>query len=196
MSDPLLPEDDGQTPLTHEELEGLKLTHITMRGELNEAEQANIITAQSWAYRRKNNVLTIDYLTELHLRMFNRVWKWAGKYRTSGKNIGDVEAYQIQTELKKLVDDTQFWIENNTYQPDEIAARFHHRLVFIHAFPNGNGRHARMATDLLLREMGKEPFTWGSASYADPAETRKRYIDALHAADKYEFEKLFGFVRS
>ncbi|MDA0824680.1 MAG: mobile mystery protein B [Proteobacteria bacterium] len=195
MSDPLLPQEDGQTPLTHEELEGLIPSHITLRGELNEAEQANIIEAQSWAYKRNNKVLSIDFLNDLHKRMFGNVWKWAGKFRTSGKNIG-VDAYKIQTELQELINNTAYWIEHETYPPDEIAARFHHKLVFIHPYPNGNGRHARMAADLLLRSIGQEPFTWGSENLTNPNDTRAEYIAALRAADNHDYEKLFGFVRS
>jgi Fic-DOC domain mobile mystery protein B len=195
MNDPLMPEGDGQTPLTHEEREGLIPSYITIRDELNEAEQANILEAQNWAYKRKNKVLSIDYLSDLHKRMFGRVWKWAGKFRHSGKNIG-IDAYQIPTDLKVLVDDAQFWIENQTYEPDEIAGRFHHRLVYIHPYPNGNGRHARMAADLLLRSMAQEPFTWGSETLTDPNETRTQYIAALQAADKYDYGKLFRFARS
>jgi len=195
MSDPLVPQDDGQTPLTHEELEGLVPSHITLRGELNEVEHANIVSAQSWAYKRNNKMLSIDFLNDLHKRMFGKVWKWAGQFRASGKNIG-VDAYKIQTGLKELIDNTAFWIEHNTYEPDEIAARFHHKLVFIHPYPNGNGRHSRMAADLLLRSMGKEPFTWGSKNLTNPGDARAEYIAALRAADGYDYEKLFKFVRS
>ena len=195
MSDPLLPEDDGQTPLTQEELEGLIPSHITLRGELNEAEQANIIQAQNWAYGRKNKVLNADFLNDLHKRMFGHVWKWAGKFRTSGKNIG-VDAYKIPTELKELIDNTTYWVENKTYESDEIAARFGHKLVFIHPYPNGNGRHSRMAADLLLRSMGEEPFSWGAKNLTDASETRSEYIAALRAADGHDYEQLFNFVRS
>ena len=118
-----------------------------------------------------------------------------GKFRHSGKNIG-IDAYQISTELKNLVDDVQFWIENKIYEPDEIAARFHHRLVYIHPYPNGNGRHARMAADLLLRSMDQPPFTWGSENLTGPIETRTQYIEALQAADKHDYEKLFKFARN
>lgn len=195
MSDPLIPEGDGQTPLTHEEREGLIPSYITNRDELNEAEQANILQAQNWAYKRKNTVLSSDYLNDLHNRMFGRVWKWAGKFRHSGKNIG-IDAYQIPTALKELCDDVAYWIENKTYEPDEIAARFHHRLVAIHPYPNGNGRHSRMVADLLLRSMSQEPFTWGRENLTDPSMTRTQYIDALRAADRHDYELLFEFVRS
>ncbi|MBL6716924.1 MAG: mobile mystery protein B [Pseudomonadales bacterium] len=195
MSDPLLPQEDGQTPLTHEDLEGLIPSHITLRGELNEAEQANIIEGQSWAYKRSSKVLSIDFLNALHKRMFGNVWKWAGKFRISGKNIG-VDAYKIPTELQELINNTAYWIEHEIYPPDEIAARFHHRLVFIHPYPNGNGRHARMAADLLLRSMGQEPFTWGSENLIKPSDTRAEYIAALRAADGHGYDQLFRFVRS
>jgi len=195
MNDPLLPEDEGQTPLTPEELEGLIPSYITLRGELNEAEQINIVEAQSWGYKRNRVVASIEFLNDLHKRMFGKVWKWAGDYRKTGKNIG-VDAYQIQIALKDLVDDTAYWIEHSTYAPDEIAARFHHRLVFIHPYPNGNGRLARMAADLLLRSMGQPVFSWGSESLTDPGRTRSEYITALRAADGHNYAALFKFVRS
>ena len=195
MNDRLYPVDDGQTPLTPEEMEGLIPSYITLRGELNEAEQANIVEAQDWASARKRDVLGQGFLNTLHKRLFGNVWKWAGKFRTSGKNIG-VDAYRIVTELQNLIDDTKFWIEHGTYEPDEIAARFHHRLVYIHPYPNGNGRHARLATDLLLTSMGRSPFSWGSENLTNASETRAQYIAALQAADGHDYEPLFRFVRS
>jgi Fic-DOC domain mobile mystery protein B len=195
MNDPFLPVDDGQTPLTPEELERLIPSYITLRGELNEAEQINIVDAQSWGYKRNREVTSIEFLNDLHKRMFGKVWKWAGQYRKTGENIG-VDAYKIQIALKNLVDDAAYWIENSTFEPDEIAARFHHRLVFIHPYPNGNGRHARMAADLLLRSMGQTVFTWGSENLTDPGRTRSAYIAALRAADGHDYAALFKFVRS
>lgn len=195
MNDPIGPEDAG-TPLTDEEKEGLIPSYITLRNELNEAEQANILEAREWAFARKHDPLNEEFLKELHRRMYRRVWRWAGEYRTSGKNIGDVDAYRIPTELLQLLDDCRYWIEHETYDPDEIAARFHHRLVFIHCYANGNGRHARLATDLLLRSMACEPFSWGRTSLTSSGETRERYIAALHAADEHDYAPLFEFVRS
>jgi Fic-DOC domain mobile mystery protein B len=195
MNDPLLPEDDGQTPLTPEELEGLIPSYITLRGELNEVEQINIVEAQSWGYKRNREVTSIEFLNDLHKRMFGKVWKWAGQYRKTGETIG-VDAYKIQIELKELVDDAAYWIEHSTYATDEIAARFHHRLVFIHPYPNGNGRHARMAADFLLRSMGQAVFTWGSENLTDPGKTRSEYITALRAADGHDYGALCKFVRS
>ena len=195
MAGPLDDEIDGQTPLTDEEREDLIPSYITLRSELNEAEQANILEAQEWAFKRKRNVLNEKFLNDLHKRMYGNVWSWGGKYRRTGKNIG-VDAYRIPTELRQLIDDCTFWVENKTYEPDELAARFHHKLVWVHAYPNGNGRHARLATDLLLMSLGLEPFTWGSVNLVDPSETRRRYIDALRDADNHNIEPLLAFVRS
>lgn len=195
MTDPLVPEDDGGTELSEEEREGLIPSYITLRSELNEAEQANILEAEEWAFARKRDPLEEKFLDNLHKRMFGNVWKWAGTHRTTGKNIG-VDAYRIPTDLRQLLDDCHYWIENGTYEPDEIAARFHHRLVSIHCYPNGNGRHARIAADLLLKTMGKERFSWGGKNLVDLNETRKRYIASLQAADGYDIGPLLGFVRS
>lgn len=196
MTDPLLPQGDGDTELTPEERESLIPSYITFRRELNEAEQANIVEAQSWAFSRKRDVLDEALLTSLHKRMYGNVWSWAGEHRTSGKNIGDVDTYRIPTELRELLDNCRYWIDNKTYEPDEIAARFHHWLVFIHCYPNGNGRHARLATDLLLTQMGEVHFSWGGANLVDAGEVRTRYIEALQAADRHDIGPLLGFVRS
>jgi len=195
MTDPPGPQDDAGTELTEEEREALIPSYITLRSELNEAEQANILQGEQWAFARKRDVLDEKFLNNLHKRMYSNVWRWAGQYRSSGKNIG-VDAYRIPTELRQLLDDCRYWIENNTYEPDEIAVRFHHKLVWIHLYPNGNGRHARLAADLLLKSMGLERFSWGGKNLVDDEKTRKRYIAALHAADEHDLGPLLEFVRS
>ena len=195
MKDPLEEQDNASTPLTEEEREELIPSYITLRPELNEAEQANILEAEEWAFARKRDVLDERFLTGLHKRMFGGVWRWAGKFRKTERNIG-IDAYRISVELRQLLDDCRYWIEHGTYKPDEIAARFHHRLVLIHPFPNGNGRHARMATDLLLVAMGRPRFTWGRFNLIDPGQTRQRYVDALRAADHHDIGPLLEFVRS
>ncbi len=195
MSDSDAPSDDGSTPLDNEERDGLALSYVTTRGDLNAAEQANILRAEGWAFRRQRNVLDRKVLNDLHEHMFGDVWKWAGNYRRTGKNIG-VAAYRIPIDLQLVFDDCAYWIEHETYSPDEIAARFHHRLVLIHPYPNGNGRHARLAADLLLRQMNRARFSWGSAAATDPRVTRRAYIDALRAADDGDYAPLLAFVRS
>jgi len=195
MTDPLGEAIDGSTPLTEEELEQLVPSYITLRYELNEAEQANILEAEEWAYLRKRDVLSERFLDNLHKRMLGRVWRWAGKRRQSNKNLG-VDAYRIPAELRQLLEDCRHWIDNATYEPDEIAVRFHHRLVWIHPYPNGNGRHARLATDLLLVGLGRKPFSWGRVNLVDASKTRTAYIAALRAADKHDIKLLLEFVRT
>jgi Fic-DOC domain mobile mystery protein B len=188
---------EGATPLDPDEAEGLLLPHITSRTELDRWEQDNIAEAESWAFRRKpRDLLSVDFVCRLHKRMFGNVWRWAGKFRRSGKNIG-VEWWSIGTEVKKLLDDVKVWIESNVYPPDEIAARFHHRLVSIHLFANGNGRHARLMADLLLVHiLGRPRFTWGRENLVQEGDCRQRYITALQAADRREYGPLLAFVRS
>lgn len=196
MSDPLFDgDDDAATPLTPEEREGLIPSYITLRRELNEGEQINIADADRWAFSRKRDVLDEPFLRTLHKRMFGKVWRWAGQYRTTARNIG-IDAYRIASELVQMLGDVRYWIEHGTYGPDEIAVRFHHRLVLIHPFPNGNGRHARLAADLLIVQLGASRFTWGRLNLVEPAETRKAYVAALRAADGHDITLLLAFARS
>lgn len=170
-------------------------SHIAYRGELNEAEQENIARGQEWALnRRRRDLLNEKFIKDLHKQMLGDVWSWAGKFRTSERNIG-VNYWLIPIELRQLLNDTNAWIEFGTYPADEIAVRFHHRLVLIHPFPNGNGRHARLMADLLVMKLGGERFTWGRASLRDPGTTRRRYIEALRAADNHNIELLLAFSR-
>jgi Fic-DOC domain mobile mystery protein B len=195
MSDLQLEEDDASTPLTVEEREGLIPSYVTLRRELNEAEQANILEAEQWALTRKRNVLDERILADLHRRMFGRVWRWAGKFRLTERNVG-VDPYRIATDLRQLLDDSHYRIEHNTYPPDEICTRFHHRLVAIHPFPNGNGRHARLATDLLLIALGQPRFSRGRTSLVTLGETRQTYVAALRAADSRDVQPLLKFICS
>ena len=197
MTDPLYEgEDEDNTPLEAEEREQLIPTYITTRAELNEAEQVNITHASLWLRRARNvDVLDDAFLRDLHKRMFGEVWKWAGQYRKTSRNIG-IEAYCIPMAVRELVQDARYWVDNGTYPPDEIAIRFSHRLVSIHPFPNGNGRHSRIVADLLAIELGQPRFTWGRANLVDPGETRRAYVAALRAADRGEIEPLLAFARS
>jgi len=196
MSDPLFdPGDDAATPLEPDERVQLIPTYITTRAQLNEAEQVNITEADGWAFSRRRDVLSETFLLNLHKRMFGKVWRWAGTLRRTERNIG-IEAYRIGVELRMLLDDARFQVDNSSYPPDEIALRFHHRLVWIHPFPNGNGRHARMIADLLAVALDQPRFTWGSTSLVEAAATRTAYITALKAADNYDVEPLLAFART
>lgn len=197
MPDPLfIEDDDANTPLTDEEREQLIPAYITLRHELNEAEQISIGQALRWATaRKKRDVLDQNFLRQLHKRMFGDVWRWAGQYRTSARNIG-VDAYRITMDVHQAIDDACYWIEHKTYPPDEIAVRFSYRLVAIHPFLNGNGRVSRLVGDLLAQQLEQEPFTWGRANLVDAGETRARYIEALRAADNHDIKPLLLFARS
>jgi Fic-DOC domain mobile mystery protein B len=187
--------DDHATPLTPAEREDLIPTHITLRSELNELEQQNIATGSRWAFGRRQVVTRESFLKSLHRRMFERVWRWAGKYRATERNLG-VAPHLIEVSLHQVLDDTRYWIEHKSYPPDEIAARFHHRLVSVHPFPNGNGRWSRLAADVLNAQLGGKPFTWGGADLQAAGTARDTYIAALRAADNHDLAPLVVLARS
>jgi Fic-DOC domain mobile mystery protein B len=188
---------EGATPLDLDEAQGLLLPHISTRGELDRWEQENISEAEDSVFRRRQkDVLTEKYARALHKKMFGNVWRWAGSLRRSQKNIG-IEWVQIPVALRQLFDEVDGWLGYEVYSPDEIAARFHHRLVAIHAFPNGNGRHARLMTDVLLMHLlGQERFSWGQENLTNAGDCRRHYIAALQAADQHNYDPLLAFVRS
>jgi Fic-DOC domain mobile mystery protein B len=187
--------DDHATPLRPEERDALIPTYITSRGELNELEQRNIATADVWAFSRKHVIFRERFLTGLHRRMFNRVWRWAGEYRTTPRNIG-VEPHLIQPEMRKLLDEARHWVELKSFPNDEIAARFHHRLVWIDPFPDGNGRWSRLVSDALIVQLGSPRFTWGRSDLRRSGQARTNYIETLKLADQHQIEPLVAFVRS
>ena len=188
----------GATPLEPDEERGLLLTHITTRGELNRWEQDNILEALAWLEKTKpTNILNEAFIRTLHRRMFKTVWAWAGEFRHSDKSIGG-SWHQVPMALRALCGDAQLWLKLKEDAADLIAVRLHHRLVAIHAFPNGNGRHARLMADLLLENVLKQPvFTWGgNADLSEAGKTRMLYIEALHSADNLNYAPLFQFARS
>lgn len=187
--------DDAATPLAPEEMLGLIPSHIAYRSELNAAEQANIVRAQTWAQSRRRDLLSEKFVKDLHRQMLGDVWRWAGKFRTSERNLG-IAHWEIPVALRILLDDTKAWIEYKTYPADEIAVRFHHRLVQIHPFPNGNGRHSRLMADLLVMQLGGKRFSWGRESLGEAGTIRMRYIEALKACDGYDVGPLLAFARS
>lgn len=189
---------DGQTPIDEDEKEGILIKTITNLSELDEFEQLNVEKAIEWTLKKKpdiQKILTEEFVKELHKKMFEDVWKWAGQFRTTNKNIG-VDKFQIGVELRNLLEDSKYWIANKTFNEDEIAVRFSHRIVNIHPFANGNGRHSRLIADILISDgFGKLHFTWGSVNLTKPGEARTEYLRALKAADNNDYQLLISFAR-
>lgn len=183
---------EGQTPIDEDEKEGLLIKTISTREDLDEFEQYNIEKAVEWSMKYKfkiDKILDEMFIKDLHRRMFNEVWEWAGKFRNTNKNIG--------VELRNLIDDCKCWIENSTYPEDEIAIRFKHKVVSIHLFPNGNGRHSRLCADILISHgFGKQIFSWGGTDLSSSGNPRKKYINAIHEADNGNYIPLIEFARS
>lgn len=189
---------DGQTPIDEDEKEGLLIPTITTRGDLDEFEQLGVEGAIEWSRERKfglQQILSEDFVFELHRRMFGEVWKWAGEARRSNKNMG-IDWTQIHIELRKLLDDCKHWIDHKAFPEDEIAVRFSHRMVVIHPFPNGNGRHSRLIADILVSHgLGQPVFSWGSINLTAKGTARLAYLKALKQADEGNYQSLIGFAR-
>jgi len=190
---------DGQTPLNENKKEGLRIKSITTQKEPDEFEQLNIEKAIEWTIHsnlKPEKILTEKFIKDLHKKMYGDVWKLAGEFRMTNKNIG-INWTQIGIDLKNLIDDTKYWIENKTYPPEEIAIRFKHRIVAIHCFPNGNGRHSRVIADIIIESIfGKEIFTWHNSNMLKANETRKSYILALKEADNGNIIPLVAFAEN
>jgi len=189
----------GQTPISEEEKEGLLIKTISTKGELDEFEQNNIEDALIWTLKRKfklYDILSEKFICEVHRRMFCDVWAWAGKFRKTDKNIG-VDKFLIAVELRYLFDDCKYWIENKTYPEDEIAVRFKHRIVKIHPFPNGNGRHSRLCGDIMISHvLDGKVFSWGNCSLTPKSKSRDEYINAVKRADQDDIKPILEFARS
>lgn len=190
---------NGQTPLDEDEKEGLLIPTIATREELDEFEQRNIEEAIQWLLSKSftaERILTDKFVRNLHKRMFDDVWAWAGDFRKTDKNLG-IDKWQIPMALKALCDDALFWVVSETYPPDEIAIRFKHRIVSIHCFPNGNGRHSRLMGDAIVDKIFKKPmFSWGASNLMQEGDTRRSYLQALKKADNSNYKPLLEFARS
>jgi Fic-DOC domain mobile mystery protein B len=189
---------NGQTPIDEDEKEGLLIHTITTLGELNEFEQLNIEVAVEWTLKNRftiDLILSESFIKDLHEKMFGKVWQWAGEFRMTNKNIG-VDKFMIGIELRNLIDDCKYWISNKTFTPDEISLRFSHRIVQIHLFPNGNGRHSRLIGDILVNHGFNLPvFSWGRKDLTYKGEARQLYLQALREADQGSYPKLLEFAR-
>ena len=183
------------TPLDHGETDGLKARSIETRGQLDHFEQLNLQEGLRWlSNTRKRDPLCETFVRELHKRMFGEVWMWAGSFRITEKNI-DVDPTQISVEIRKLLDDARHWIDKNTYKSVEFAAYLHHRLVTVHPFPNGNGRHARIFTDTVRQwERGEHPVSWLGDEMQHAGAVRERYIRSLRMANAGDYSELIAFI--
>jgi Fic-DOC domain mobile mystery protein B len=188
---------DGNTPLSADELADL-IPNLATKEELNEWERENLLRAREWAVGDRTAAVDMpsdDYVRKLHAKMFDQTWKWGGEYRRTEKNLG-FQVDEIRERLMALFGDARYWMEHNTYSPDDIAVRFHHRLVLIHPFPNGNGRHTRLIADLIAMKLGRPAFTWGSANLLKEGEARTKYLEAIRVADDADIQPLLNFARS
>lgn len=189
----------GQTSIDENERRDL-IPSVVSRAHLNRLELLNIHSARLWAMSprvlRRDDLLTDGFARELHRRMFAKVWKWAGRYRTAERNLG-WEAHRIPSGVRTALDDAAYWLEHQTYPPHEAAVRLHHRLVVVHPWPNGNGRHARLLADVIVAAQKERPLSWGGAQveHIGPSATRQRYIHALRQADQENFAPLLEFCR-
>lgn len=187
---------DGSTPLDHDQIIGIRLSHLTTMGELDEVEDLNIQKGLEWLHRQKtDDYLSITFLCKLHEKLFSDVWKWAGKFRTAEVNISKYRSYDVGPQLLNLFEDAKLWIESGKMSWDEIAAELHHRLVSIHPFPNGNGRTTRIFTEYVLKRNGQPVPSWKESLSGEPALRRKTYIKALQRADKGELKDLIEFLK-
>jgi Fic-DOC domain mobile mystery protein B len=202
MSDPVVNPNQtpGNTPLTPDELAELRPS-LTTKGELDQFERSNILEANRWAFNprvlKREDPFIEPYLRQLHKRMFDQTWKWAGRYRKTDKNLG-IPFHQIMNGIAAILGDIHYWLENETFDIEEIAIRYHHRLVWIHPFPNGNGRHARLLADVIAVKNGRERFTWGLKELKETAPARTEYIRCLKVADANndDISGLLNFARS
>ncbi len=189
----------GATPLTPDDAKGLMPKGVSTRGQLDQFESRNIQQALTWALRGKrkpSEILTIDFCLKLHKQMFDKTWSWAGQLRRYEVNIGNTPPAMISMNLRNLCDDAQAWVEFKSYPADEICIRLHHKMVLIHPFPNGNGRHSRIMADMLMKSLGQPVFTWGKSALNQHSKSRMDYLTALRLADIGDYKKLLQFAKS
>jgi Fic-DOC domain mobile mystery protein B len=190
---------EGQTAIDEEEKNGLLIKSITTRAELDEFEQQNIEKAIEWTMTKRfkaEKIISEEFVRELHFKMFKDVWKWAGEFRRTNKNLG-CEWIQVNTQLKQLNDDCRYWLENKTYSEEEIAIRYKHRIVSIHCFSNGNGRHSRLMGDVIVNHIfGQKVFSWGGKNLNKKSEGRAAYLKSVKQADNGNIKSLIEFART
>jgi Fic-DOC domain mobile mystery protein B len=188
---------EGETPL--DDISGLKIKGITTRSKLDEAEAENILEAflkYTLSIEQLDSIkFDTLFLQQLHRDMFGNVWSWAGEFRTTQTSIG-IKAINIRQALYQLMDDLAFWESSWDYK--DTATKLHYSLVKIHPFLNGNGRCARLFTDLWLLSIGKNMLEWGDKDINMINSSRTEYILSLQEADNgnYEYLKNFMFAQT
>lgn len=190
----------GATP--GDDTSGLIQTHLTSRGARNAAELDSISQAYNKhiyrARKKKSGAewLTDEFLCKVHRDMFGSIWTWAGKHRTEQINIGK-EWHLIPEQTRILCENFRSWdADQSTMQTIEIAARLQNGLTRIHPFKNGNGRHARLITDIFFHSRGHPLPKWPQIHLEAQGDViREQYIAAMRAADQGEFGELIDFSK-
>lgn len=192
---------DGET--AGDDTSGLILTHLTTRTERNAAE-AHIISLAYDKYifearRKKQGArwFTNEFICAVHRDMFGSIWDWAGKYRTDNLNIG-VDWRLISEQIHLLCDDFLYWDSTtSTMTVLEVAARLQNRLTKIHPFRNGNGRHARLITDIFFYSRRHPLPEWPQTHLmSEGHQIRELYIAAMQKADQGDFSSLIRFLEN
>ena len=116
--------------------------------------------------------------------------EWAGNYRNSnviivGSEHTPPDAFEVSIVMGDLIK----WLRGNQKKlhPIELAAIFHHKLVFIHPFFDGNGRTARLAMNLLLMQ---KSYPMAVMLKND----RKKYYQTLSRADEKDYAPFVRFI--
>lgn len=200
----LIDNPEGATPLNLDDMLGLKYKHIDTREQLNEVEAANILQGQIWASKlnkgakelTRDDIFNRDFVSDLHKALFGEVWEWAGHFRKRELNIG-VDPKNIAVDLHNFLEDAKCWLEFKHYDNLELSARIQHRLVQIHPFVNGNGRHSRVFTDIVrVYLLNEKPIKWANAKLENMTEERNSYISGLREADVGDLSTFIKYLQS
>lgn len=154
-----------------------------------------VTETEAWTSAQKSSVFDERVLKALHKKMFGHIWHWAGEFRLSQDRRG-ADFFLIPGELGRLTLECANWAGERAYPPDTIAVQWFFGLVRIRPFLDGNARHARLATDLLLARLGRPPFTWGMVAGLTRGDAGEAYDSALMEAKDGNMGPLLKFARS
>lgn len=188
---------EGATPIG--DCSGLIPVWVHHVNDLNRVEAENILNGQrKYLQGRISDPPTwfqVKELKAIHRSMFGTVWEWAGVYRKSITSIG-INPSLIPTQLAELCLEVSSWSQHPVELTFvEMAARVHHRLVFIHPFENGNGRFSRLIADRFLLAFKCQHPVWPSHLNQEGV-VRKDYIKTLKSADKGDYAPLVDFMKN